>query len=698
MKNLKIPKCVKLALSKLEKNNFDAFVVGGCVRDTLLEKKPNDWDITTKATPKQVLWVFPDGKYENKFGTVIVPDKYLSELKVISREVSITSEQIDELIEIAKKKYLSKIKCKRHGLLHSQNVVKNAVFIASDFKCINDKIIELIVTFHDTGRAIKGKKSHIIKGQEVFEIEMQTLDLEKKTIKFLKEAINHNYDVSRKSFEAQILLEADLIDSLSIERINLLEDEAKTQHNGWLKDHFNKEGVFKEIITKKGSELMHDSINCFNKQSDLFKIPQIKLIEGENIEITTYRIESKYSDKRHPDGVIFAKTLQEDLSRRDFTINAMAIKLGDIGKKENKEISKEEGYKVIDLFDGQKDLENKTIRAVGDPDERFQEDALRMLRAVRFAVVLGFEIEKETKKAIIKRVYNMSFVSLERIRDEFEKIILSNHPEEGIELLVETGLMKYIMPEVVQTISIKQNHHHYYGPYNTVYKHLVASLAKCPSKKLEVRLAAFLHDIGKPAVKEGIGEKSTFYNHEHVGAKITNKILRRLKFPRQIIEKTTLLVKNHMFYYNVDEVGEAGVRRVIGKVGIDNINDLIDVRVGDRLGSGVPKAIPYKLRHFQYMVEKVSKDPISVKQLKINGNDIIKELKIKPSPQIGAILEVLLVKVIKDPKINEKQQLIGLAKKLKDKNLNVLRRLARKKIGETRKEEDKKTKEKHWVK
>jgi hypothetical protein len=211
-------------------------------------------------------------------------------------------------------------------------------------------------------------------------------------------------------------------------------------------------------------------------------------------------------------------------------------------------------------------------------------------------------------------------------------------------------------------------------------------------------MAAFLHDIGKPTTKQGSGYNSSFYNHEYAGARITKKIMERLKFSREVINKTVLLVKNHMFYYNVDEVGEAGVRKVIRKVGLENINDLIDVRIADRLGSGVPKAIPYKLRHFKYMVEKVSQDPISVKQLKINGKDLIEKLKIKPGPQIGAILEVLLAEVIEKSELNDKKVLLKKAQKLNQKNLGELKKEAQNKIKETQKKEEKEIKNKYYVK
>ncbi|MDR3583662.1 MAG: HD domain-containing protein [Candidatus Pacebacteria bacterium] len=416
----------------------------------------------------------------------------------------------------------------------------------------------------------------------------------------------------------------------------------------------------------------------------------IKIKEGEEtidmVEITTYRIESKYTDKRHPDEVKFAKTLEEDLSRRDFTINSLALKL-----------QKKSEYAIVDLFSGQGDLKNKIIRAVGKADDRFNEDALRMMRAIRFAVQLNFSIEEKTLEAIRKNAKNLKYISVERIKDELEKIILSTAPAKGVELLHETGLLQYIIPEIEVGVDVTQSHHHYYGPYNTVYKHLVASLEKCPSDKLEVRLAALLHDVGKPKTKRGEGENATFYNHEYAGAKIAERILERLKFSRKVIDRVVLLVKNHMFYYNVDEVGEAGVRRVVRKVGLENINDLIDVRIADRLGSGVPKAVPYKLRHFKFMVEKVSSDAVSVKQLKINGNDLMKELKLAPGPKIGAILDVLLSEVIENSELNEKEKLLERAAELEKREIGEIRGIAKKKIKEENEREEEYMKKKYWV-
>ena len=435
------------------------------------------------------------------------------------------------------------------------------------------------------------------------------------------------------------------------------------------------------------------------------------------VEVTTYRIESKYSDKRRPDKVEFAKTLEEDLSRRDFAINALALKISNfqfpISNKLQRSKSQNTKYEIIDLFDGQKDLKNKTIRAVGDANERFDEDALRMMRAVRFAVTLGgdvkvkrtngprklskkmpFEIEEKTKKAIGKNAKNLKFIALERIQDELNKIMISDFAAEGIELLRESKLLQYIIPELEKGYGVGQNRHHIY----TIYEHSILSLKNCPSEKLEVRLAALLHDIAKPDTKRGEGAFSTFYNHDHVGARVVEKILKRLKYSSDIIKKVRLLVDNHMFYYNVEEVGASSVRRLVKKVGLENIDDLIDVRVGDRLGSGVPKAVPYKLRHFKYMVDRISSDPLSVKMLKINGNDLMKELKLKAGPMLGAILDVLLSEVIENPEKNTKSALLKRAKELSGEDLLKLREMAKEKIEEKKEEDDEEIKAKYWVK
>jgi len=437
--------------------------------------------------------------------------------------------------------------------------------------------------------------------------------------------------------------------------------------------------------------------------------------EHDVVEVTTYRIESKYSDRRRPDAVQFAKTLAEDLSRRDFTMNALALKISNFKfqisnqitissdiisektddlKLKNSESTQKSNYEIIDLYGGQEDIKNKIIRTVGEAGERFDEDALRMMRAVRFHAQLGFEIEEKTLAAIKKFAGHMQHISAERIKDELVKIILSDNPSEGIEMLHETGLLNFVIPELEKGFGIAQNRHH----IHTIYTHCVLALKYCPSKKLEVRLASLLHDIAKPQTKRGEGEFATFYNHDHVGARVARKILQRLKFSNEIIEKVVLLVDNHMFYYNPEEVGDASVRRLIQKVGLENMKDLIDVRIADRLGSGTPKAKPYKLRHLEYMIDKLSQDAVSVKMLKINGTDLMKELGFKPGPKIGAVLDVLLSDVIDDAAKNEKEFLLKRAKELDREDLQKLREMAKMKIEEKKEEEDEEIKKKYWVK
>ena len=397
------------------------------------------------------------------------------------------------------------------------------------------------------------------------------------------------------------------------------------------------------------------------------------------IEITTFRTEQKYTDKRHPDKISFTSDAKDDLARRDFTINSIAL-----DKKEN----------ILDPFKGQKDLKDKKIKAVGNPNDRFNEDALRMLRAIRLAIELNFKIESKTFKAIQKNSGWLQAIAKERIRDELIKMIMLEKPDQAIELLKEANLLKYIIPELEKGIGIGQNKHHTY----TIYQHSILSLKFAAQKKfnLEVRLAALFHDIAKPQTKRGEGYDSTFYNHDHLGSKFTMNILQRLKFSRKIIEKTALLVRNHMFVYGVDEVTEAGIRRLLRRVGLENINDLINLRVADRLGSGVPKAIPYKLRHLKYLIEKVSKDPISAKMLKIDGNDLMKLLKIKPGPRLGLLIEALLAEVLENPKLNTKAKLSQKAKelnKLPDQELKDKTNV----IQEKKQEVDSEIKDKYWV-
>ena len=409
--------------------------------------------------------------------------------------------------------------------------------------------------------------------------------------------------------------------------------------------------------------------------------------EEKGIEITPFRTEEKYTDKRHPDKIKWAKTIGQDLSRRDSTVNAIAM---------------DWKLKIIDPFNGQKDLKDKVIRAVGDPEKRFSEDALRLIRAVRFATALGpnkiWKIEEKTKKAIQKKAELLNFISQERIRDELMKIIMSERGAKGVETLRKLGLLKYIIPELEQGFGIGQNKHHIYQ----IYQHNILSLEYACQKGFSkyVRLSALLHDIAKPKTKQGNGLDSTFYNHEILGAKMTNEILQRLRFSKKDIEKIVKLVRYHLFYYNVGEVKEASVRKLVREIGKENINELLQLRMCDRIGSGVPKAEPYKLRHLRYIIEKVSEDPVSVKMLKIKGHDIMQILKISPGPKIGKILDILLSNVLDNPKENKKQDLekqVKKLEKLKEKDFEKLVKQAKQEIKKIETKRDEMTKKKYWV-
>lgn len=401
--------------------------------------------------------------------------------------------------------------------------------------------------------------------------------------------------------------------------------------------------------------------------------PNLKLVE-----VTTFRIEGKYTDKRHPDEVHFAKTIEEDLSRRDFTINAMAITMTDDKRPmtNNSRQSSAAGYEVVDPFHGQEDLKKGIIRTVGNPDERFHEDALRLMRAVRFAVQLDFQIAPETRKAIVLHAQSLRAIAGERIRDELIKILMTPRAADGILLLEDTGLLEYVLPELREGIHVGQNKHHIY----TVFEHNVKALDYTAKKdySLLVRAASLLHDVGKPRVKGGDGPDSTFYNHDLVGGKMAFTMLHRLHFPKEFVERAAHLVRSHLFYYNVGEVSEAGVRRFLRRVGPENVEDLFKVREADRIGSGVPKAVPYKTRHLLFMIDKVKHDPISPKMLQVNGEDVMQLLEIPGGPKVGFILAILLEEVLDDPSKNDRTLLEKQIQKLGGLEEKELARMASK--------------------
>ncbi len=403
------------------------------------------------------------------------------------------------------------------------------------------------------------------------------------------------------------------------------------------------------------------------------------------VEVTPFRTEGSYSDSRHPDKVEWAKTLEEDLARRDFTMNAVAL---DIDKNS-----------LLDPFGGVGDIENKTIKAVGNADERFSEDALRILRALRFASELGFSIEHSTQVAIEKHAHLLEKIAKERIRDEFTKIIESDVPGIALGLAEHLGVLKYISPELEKGIGVEQNKAHAY----TVWEHLVRSLDHAAKKDypLHVRLAALFHDIAKPHTRRKVGGQWTFYGHEVVGARIARAVLEDLRFPRELIDKVYKLIRWHMFFSDTEEISLSAVRRMVRNVGPDLIWDLMSVRTADRIGTGRPKETPYRLRKYQSMIEEVMRDPISVRQLKVNGQDIMSLTSAGPGPHIGFILEILLSLVLENPEKNRADYLskkVVELHKLKPEELNALGREAREKNETEDEREVEKIREEYKVK
>ncbi len=450
--NFLIPKEVTRVTEGLEKAGFEAFLVGGCVRDLILNRKPKDWDVTTNAKPEEIIALFPKTFYENTFGTVGVVDE----------------ETADETLKVT--------------------------------------------------------------------------------------------------------------------------------------------------------------------------------------EVTPYRLESGYSDNRHPDSVSFSHKIEDDLQRRDFTINSLAYS-----------VSKEE---LLDLYDGQKDIKDKTVRTVGKPVTRFTEDGLRILRAVRFSAELGFEIHTDTEKAVLENAHLLKNISLERIRDEFTKIIMSGNPMKGLLAMKKLGLLKYVVPELEQTIGVEQNRAHAYD----VWEHLIRSVQHSAEKNypLEIRLSALFHDISKPESRRWGREQNTwtFYGHEVLGARTVRKILTNLRYPTKVIEKVVTMVRWHMFFSDTEQITLSAVRRMIVNVGPTNIWDLMNVRICDRIGTGRPKEDPYRLRKYHAMIEEALRDPVSVGMLKIDGKKIMEVTRVTPGPKIGFTLHALLEEVLEDPTKNTVEYLENRSKEL----------------------------------
>jgi tRNA nucleotidyltransferase (CCA-adding enzyme) len=361
------------------------------------------------------------------------------------------------------------------------------------------------------------------------------------------------------------------------------------------------------------------------------------------VEITTFRVDEDYTDSRRPDAVTFVRSIDEDLKRRDFTINAMAWDPF--------------GGRFLDLCGGMEDLEKGILRTVGEAAARFREDGLRPFRAVRFAVTLEFDIDPATLEAIPGALPQAARVAPERVRDELNRMLGGETPSRGFELMRTTGLLALVIPEILEGYGVYQNRYHAYD----VYYHTLAVLDAAPADKLAVRLAALLHDIGKPRTKVVVDGEGTFYSHQHVGSAMAREILTRLRYSREMVETVSLLVDQHMFHYQ-DEWSDAAVRRFIRRVGVEHVADLFDLRLADTLGNGLRPMFSEHLDRLKARVdaELESGSALSVRDLALGGNDVMKALNLPPGPEVGRALEYLLEKVIENPELNERAALLQL--------------------------------------
>lgn len=448
-------------------------------------------------------------------------------------------------------------------------------------------------------------------------------------------------------------------------------------------------GLFEKTIYENnfgtvGVCIPKESVSCETDMEDVTReTPPVT--KYHILEVTPYRTETIYTDFRHPDEVKFSDKIEDDLKRRDFTINAMAY-------------DSHKGH-LIDLYKGQEDIKDMTIRAVGDASERFQEDALRMLRAIRFSSELGFIVSHETMQAIADNASLIKNVSFERIRDEFTKIIESPNPSLGIGFLQKFGLLKYIVPELEEGIGCEQGGAHKYD----VFEHCLEALNHAKDKNwgLEIRLAALFHDIGKPRSRRpGVKKAYTFYGHEVIGERLVVKIMERLKYPKKTVDLVVALVRNHMFFSDTETITLSAVRRIVQKVGKENVWNLMNIRECDRVGMKKDEA-PYRLRKYHAMIEEILRDPISVGQLAIDGKYMIETLHMKPGPRMGYILNALLEEVLDDPSKNTREHLSELVKSLDmlgDGELKVLGERGKEKKDELESEEIEKLHQKHGVK
>ncbi len=492
-----IPSEVKVILNKFSEAGFQIFIVGGAVRDLLMNRPVHDWDFTTDAKPEEILKIFPDGFYDNKFGTVGINSSILGDAE------------------------------EAFGSEASSNA-----------------------------QARRG--SHRLPGR---------------------------------------------------------------------------------------SETEEDSRWETGAAGPAKSNPEI-------FEITTMRKEGDYKDHRHPVEVSWTNKIEEDLARRDFTINAMALGM-DNGQ-----------WTIVDPFFGQKDLEQGLIKAVGEPAKRFQEDALRLIRAVRFASQLNFEIEEKTLAAIKQNSNLISQIAWERIRDEFFKLLASKNAYDGLLKLRKTGILPIILPELEKTSGIIQE-----GPkHDRVYEildHSLRTMRETPSEDPLVKFAALLHDVGKAeTVQKDSAGNVTFFNHDIVGGRIVTQIAKRFNLSKKQTDKLYKLVRYHMFTMDENQTDSA-IRRFIKNIGLENIEDMMALRVGDRLGGDTRKPVSWRMEKFQERIKQVLVKPFSITDLKVNGQDVMEILRIPPSQKVGEILNKLFEEVLEDSSKNERKYLLEKTKQLK---------------------------------
>ena len=369
------------------------------------------------------------------------------------------------------------------------------------------------------------------------------------------------------------------------------------------------------------------------------------LMDKESFEVTTYRVDGEYEDHRHPKAVTFTASLEEDLKRRDFTINAMAY-------------NPETG--LVDIFHGIEDLEQGVIRCVGDPEARFDEDALRILRAIRFSAQLGFRIDEATQQAMSGKAADLKEVSAERIRVELVKLLISKHPE-YIRAACRLGITRVILPEYDRIVGVAQHTpNHIYD----VEEHTLLALKNIEPDSV-LRLTMLFHDFGKPIVKKTDGGRDIFYKHPEVSAEMCRKILKRLKFDNHTLEKVYRLVKWHGLKYLPNDVS---VRRALNRVGSDIFEDFIKVHRAD-ISAKNPAVVPKKMKQLaekEAIYRKIIRrgDCFNVKMLAVNGRDLI-QAGIPQGPALGAVLERLVERVIDEPELNEREKLLELADEVK---------------------------------